>query len=204
MAPSSQQASASQSIRLSPAPQKSNTPPSINPTEFEICIHTCNGHLCRNDSRSFLWPRRQPSLPRHVLSTKKHLLCSPACPGFRFLNMPLVDAMREPRRVKCRSPTEAELALAEEEIRNMPSSQRIEKGARVEGIVRSEGSGEPEGAEEHEGGSTGEEEAQGGREERSTALSNPTLGKRLRSRTDGEESQRSRKLRSRISLTAKP
>ncbi|KAF8135058.1 hypothetical protein EV363DRAFT_851130 [Boletus edulis] len=198
----SQQASANPSIRVSPAPQRTNHPLRFNPSDFEICIHTCNPVPCRNDSRSFLWPRRQPSLPRHVLSTKKHQWCAPGCPGYRLLNIPLADAMKEPRRAKCRPPTEAEIALAAEE---MPGIERIgEKGTRAEVTVRSEGSREPGEADEAEGESARESEGHEGVEERSPRMSALSPGKRLRSRTDGEESQRSRKLRPRISLVAKP
>lgn len=113
--------------------------------------------------------------------------------------MPLADAMKEPRRAKCRLPTEAELALAAEEARSRAPSERTgEKGVGVEAVVRSEGSDEPE---EPEGGST-REDAQGEEEEeerplRMSALST-TLGKRLRARTtDGEVSPRAKKRRPR-------
>jgi hypothetical protein len=104
--------------------------------------------------------------------------------------MPLADAMKEPRTAKCRPPTEAELALAAEETRRIPSSERAgEKGAGVDGVSGNEGSGEPEELDEPEGGSTREEEALERGKERSpqmTALS-AMLGKRRRSRiTDGE------------------
>ncbi|KAF8442342.1 hypothetical protein L210DRAFT_3644462 [Boletus edulis BED1] len=112
------------------------------------------------------------------------------------------DAMKEPRRAKCRPPTEAEIALAAEE---MPGIERIgEKGTRAEVTVRSEGSREPGEADEAEGESARESEGHEGVEERSPRMSALSPGKRLRSRTDGEESQRSRKLRPRISLVAKP
>ncbi|KAI9566782.1 hypothetical protein HD554DRAFT_2112389 [Boletus coccyginus] len=194
---SSQQAPASSSIPVSAVPQKNNDPLDFNLSDFEICIHTCNTLPCRNDSRSFLWPRKKPSLPRHVLSTKKHHLCTPDCPGHRLLNMPLADAMKEPRRAKCRLPTEAELALAAEEARSRaPSERTSEKGVGVEAVVRSEGSEEPE---EPEGEST-REVAQGEEEERPLRMGvlSTTLGKRLRARTtDGEVSPRAKKRRPR-------
>jgi len=116
--------------------------------------------------------------------------------------MPLADAMKEPRRAKCRFPTEAEIALAAEEASEMPVDERIGE----KGTVRSEGSGEPGEADEVEGRSAREsdphEEPEG--EEQSPRMSALSPGKRLRSRTDGEESQRSRKLRRpRHSLLAK-
>ncbi|KAF8554386.1 hypothetical protein OG21DRAFT_1579471 [Imleria badia] len=118
------------------------------------------------------------------------------------------EASSEPRRAKCRPPTEAELALAAEEAMKFPPPERTSvKRTGVEGAVGGEGSGEPEEPEEPEGGSAREEEAQEREEERSprmVALSE-VLGKRLRPHTsDGEESQRARKLRPRISITAKP
>lgn len=115
--------------------------------------------------------------------------------------MPLADAMKEPRRAKCRPPTEAELTLAAEETRRFPPPERPSgKVTRAEGAVGGEGSGEPEEPEEHEGGSAREEESQEREEERSEVL-----GKRVRSHaTDGEESPRARKLRPRNSISSKP
>ncbi|KAH0833314.1 hypothetical protein J3R83DRAFT_12380 [Lanmaoa asiatica] len=204
---SSQQIPADSSMRASPVPQTSNNLLSFNSTDFELCIHTCNPLPCRNESQSFLWPRKQASLPRHALSAKKHRRCTPDCPGHRLLTMTVTDALKEPRSVKCRPPSEAELALAAEEAKRSPPTEPTSgPGTGVE-VVGREGSGEPDEPDEPEEGSTREEEVvqERGEEQSPRRTDILILGKRLRSRpTDSEESQRARKLRPRISVTAKP
>ncbi|KAG8213003.1 hypothetical protein J3R82DRAFT_11390 [Butyriboletus roseoflavus] len=204
---SPQQSPAGPSVPASPVPQTSNTPLSFNSTDFELCIHTCNPFPCRNESQSFLWLRKQASLPRHALSAKKHFRCTPECLGHRLLTMTVAEALKEPRSAKCRPPTEAELALAAEEVNGTPNEATDEQGTGVEGISGAEGSGEPEEPENPEGSASEDEIVQEKEEEQSPRKISDLLilGKRRRSRiTDVEETQRARKLRPRISITTKP
>lgn len=121
--------------------------------------------------------------------------------------MPVADATKEPRRAKCRPPSEAELAAATEEASKASSSeQTAEQGTEVEGEMRREGSGEPEEVDELEEESPREEGVaqKAGEEESPRKTYNSNLGKRLRSRlTDGEDPQRARKLRPRNSLVSR-
>lgn len=122
--------------------------------------------------------------------------------------MTVAEALKEPRIAKCRPPSEAELALAAEEANKTPPNEPAgEEGTGVEGVSGRECSGEPEEPEDAEEGSAREEEvAQERGKDRSPRKPDILfLGKRLRSHpTDSEESQRARKLRPRISITAKP
>ena len=192
-------------ISVSPASQSNSNLPSFNPTDFELCIHTCNSLPCRNESQSFLWSRKQASLPRHALSSKKHRRCAPDCPGYRLLKMPVADAMKEPRRARCRPPTEAELALAAEEASRLSSSERTsEQKTEVEGESRREDLGEPNEAEEPDKGSPQEEGGgaqKEGEEDSQRKSHHPSnLGKRFRTR---EELYRSRRLRPRVAALPK-
>lgn len=188
---SPQQTPAGPSVPTSPVPQTSNAPLNFNSTDFELCIHTCNPFPCRNESQSFLWLRKQASLPRHALSAKKHCRCTPECPGHRLLTMTVAEALKEPRSAKCRPPTEAELTLAAEEVRTPSPEPTDEQGSGVEGISGHEGSSSSSESENPEG----EEIVQGKGEEQSPRKTEVLiLGKRLRSRVaGGEESQRAKK-----------
>ncbi|KAG9315330.1 hypothetical protein JVU11DRAFT_4472 [Chiua virens] len=135
------------SIPVAPGPQITSGPLIYTASEVEMCIHTCNSKPCRNESHSFLWPRKQASLPRHALSGNKHRTCTHTCPGHRLLSMPVTEAMREPRTAKCRPPSEAELALAAEEARKGPLSDRT---GEKEVIVEPEGGNRRGGSGEHE------------------------------------------------------
>lgn len=115
--------------------------------------------------------------------------------------MPAADATKEPRRVKCRAPTEAEIALAVEEASKMHHGQRTSERNRAEGAVERGGSGEPEEPEEAEGGSAREEESQERGEDQSSRMTSLSaiLGKRVRPRSQ-DSGERAKKLRPRISI----
>ncbi|KIJ62808.1 hypothetical protein HYDPIDRAFT_29957 [Hydnomerulius pinastri MD-312] len=192
-------------------PRGDDTPPSHNTADNEVCIHTCNPLRCRNESHSFLWPRRRSQLPRHVLSKKRHRTCTPACPGHRLLGISYEEAMTEPRTALCREPTEDEMIVAAAEGGHPPADGREgeHEGEQEEG--ENEGvqeEGENEGVQEERERETRrqEKEETGGEVEGDNTSRRRTidtvLGKRLRSHVDGDNGTLPpgvRKLRSRPS-----
>lgn len=112
--------------------------------------------------------------------------------------MSVSDAMKEPRRAKCRPPTETELAAAAEEVSERSGERGIEE-------TRRSSSGEAEEPEEPEDGSLQEDEPIQIPGEKELPRKTKIARKRLRSRlTDGDEFHRAQKRKTRISLITKP
>lgn len=119
--------------------------------------------------------------------------------------MPVTEATKQPRRAKCRPPSDAEIALAAEEISKLPANEQSgERGTGTDGENGLESSGESEGPEEAEGMSTREEEVDQERGEEQPPAK-PKVKKRPRSRRVGvEEHQRAKKRWRRTGMAAKP
>ncbi|KAF9223407.1 hypothetical protein BS17DRAFT_781818 [Gyrodon lividus] len=193
------------SAPVGPLTPENDAPSTARTADYEVCIHTCNPFRCRNESRSFLWLRKRSALPRHALSTKRHHSCTPDCPGHRLLTMSVGDAMNEPRRAKCRPPSEVELALAAEEASHpFVDGREGEQDGENEGENEGANGREDEGVLE-EGSRRDEEEPREDMDEEhapSKGTVDVVLGKRLRPRhPEGDESlpKGDRKLRPRPS-----